>query len=103
MVGAGAVGTELAGELRDYVPGVQVSLVQRDKLVLNATYPNSFRQRVTKSLDERGVTIITDDTIVNLEEQVLDGTQGIVPGRTVTTSKGVTLPAELIVRTRLLA
>ncbi|KIM19856.1 hypothetical protein M408DRAFT_30862, partial [Serendipita vermifera MAFF 305830] len=88
LVGGGAVGTELAGEISDFAPGAKVSIVQRDTLVLNATYPDSFRRRVAKGLEERGVWIVTGDSITGLEQDVLDGKQGVVPGRKITTAKG---------------
>lgn len=40
--------------------------------------------------------MILHDT-VELPQSVLDGTDPVTPGRKVTTAKGVTVPAELIV------
>jgi apoptosis-inducing factor 2 len=99
LVGAGAVGCELAGEVRDFVPGAELSVVQNEPLVLNPTYPESFRRRVQKGLEQRGVRVLTGDSIVHLQLGVLDGTSRVVPGQKITTTNGVTLPAELIVCT----
>jgi NADH dehydrogenase FAD-containing subunit len=99
LVGAGAVGTELAGEIRDFVPGAELSVVQKEPLVLNPTYPESFRRRVQKGLEERGVRVLTGDSVVHLEQGIFDGTSRVVPGRKITTTNGVKLPAELIVCT----
>jgi NADH dehydrogenase FAD-containing subunit len=99
LVGAGAVGCELAGEIRDFIPGAELSVVQKDSLVLNPTYPESFRRRVQKGLEERGVRVLTGDSVVHLEQGILDGTSRVVPGKKFTTTSGVTLPAELIVCT----
>jgi apoptosis-inducing factor 2 len=97
LVGAGAVGCELAGEIRDFVTGPELSVVQKEPLVLNPTYPESFRRRVQRGLEDRGVRVLTGDRITHLEQGILDGTSGVVPGRKITTKNGVTLPAELIV------
>ncbi|KIM20310.1 hypothetical protein M408DRAFT_82206 [Serendipita vermifera MAFF 305830] len=55
---------------------------------------------VARGLEDRGVVILNGDSVTGLEQDVLDGIQGVVPGRTITTTKGVTLPAELIIPTR---
>jgi len=98
LVGAGTVGSELAGELRDFAPGAQVTVVQRGRLLLNSTYPDSFRQRIARGLEDRGVRVLTGESILNLSRAILDGTEGVIPGRKIKTANGVTLLADLIVR-----
>lgn len=96
VVGSGAVGTELAGEIKDFYPDLEVSVVHRDTHSLNSTYPAAFRQRVDAGLRGDGVKLILGDE-VELSATALD-TIDYVPGRQITTKKGVKLNAELIVR-----
>lgn len=101
VVGAGAVGAELTGEIRDFVPSAELTVIQKDRLPLNATYPDAMRQRVASEIEARGTRVILNDT-VELSQAVLDGTDPVTPGRKITTAKGVTVPADLIVRTVIL-
>jgi hypothetical protein len=88
---------ELAGEIRDFHPSAELTVVQKDRLPLNATYPDALRQRIATELNARGVRVILDDT-VQLSQAVLDGTDSVTPGRKITTARGTTIPAEFIVR-----
>ncbi|PVG00793.1 FAD/NAD(P)-binding domain-containing protein [Serendipita vermifera] len=97
IVGGGAVGTELAGEVREFYPSTELTLVQKNPLLLNSTYPDSFRHRVHDGLTSRGVKVITGDTVENLSADILNGIDPVTPGRKITTAKGATVPAELIV------
>ena len=95
-MGSGAVGSELAGEVCEFIPSAHLTVVNRDTLPLNATYPQVFRERVLTGLTSRGVTFIGGDS-VSLSADILDGTEAVSPGRTITTDKGVKVEAELIV------
>jgi NADH dehydrogenase FAD-containing subunit len=97
LVGSGAVGTELTGEIRDFIPSAEVTAVNRDELPLNSTYPAVFRRQVLQGMTSRGVTYIGGDTVTSLSAEILDGTDPVTPGRTITTNKGVKIAAELIV------
>ena len=95
-MGSGAVGSELAGEIRDFIPSAHVTVINRDPLPLNDTYPPTFRQRVAGGMTSRGVTFIGGDS-VSLSTDILNGAVEVSPGRTITTDKGVKVEAELIV------
>ncbi|CAG7854552.1 SubName: Full=Uncharacterized protein {ECO:0000313/EMBL:CCA70439.1} [Serendipita indica DSM 11827] len=79
IVGAGSVGSELAGEIRDYYPDTQITLVHRDSLTLNKAYPAKFRQSIGDDLTSRGIQFVTDD-IQGLSSSVMEGSEGVVPG-----------------------
>jgi NADH dehydrogenase FAD-containing subunit len=89
--------TELAGEVREFHPSVELTLVQKNSLLLNSTYPDAFRRRVEDGLTTRGIKVITGDTVENLSADILNGVDPVTSGRKITTAKGVTVPAELIV------
>lgn len=89
--------SELAGELRDFHPKTSVTLVQNADKALNGTYHNKLRDHVTTQLEARGVKVILGDSIEGLDAASLEGTVAL-ESRTVTTRKGVTLGADLVVR-----
>ncbi|KAI3604034.1 apoptosis-inducing factor [Moniliophthora roreri] len=91
LVGGGTVGIELAGEIRDVWPSKQVTIIQRDRLLLNSTYPDKFRVAMQKQVEGRGIRVILDDSIGAVEAGVSKGA--------ITTHKGKTLQPDLIVRT----
>jgi NADH dehydrogenase FAD-containing subunit len=93
--GGGAVGAELAGELKDLYPEKAVTIVQGPDMILNSTYKPKFRQIVQKGLTDRGINVIYGDYIDNLNA---DGTPASAE---VTTRNGKVLKdADLVVATR---
>jgi NADH dehydrogenase FAD-containing subunit len=98
LVGGGAVGLELAGELRDFQPKASVTLVQAADKALNATYHDKLRNQVTAQLEARGVNVILGDSIESLDPESLEGTVTL-GSRTVTTRNGVTIEADLVIPT----
>ncbi|KAH7927289.1 FAD/NAD(P)-binding domain-containing protein [Leucogyrophana mollusca] len=92
LVGGGAVGIELAGELRDSYPNQKVTIVQGDKQLLNSTYSSSFRDGMTKRLRARGVEIVFDDFVDDIPPE---GSLGV------TTRRGKRIEkADLVLYTR---
>ncbi|PAV22087.1 FAD NAD(P)-binding domain-containing [Pyrrhoderma noxium] len=91
IVGAGSAGLELAGELRDEYPNMEISIVHSDPLPLNSVYPDSFRIDVLKRWRKRGIFFVFDDRIIDIPEG---------PITTVTTQKGEKLNADVVVAVR---
>ncbi|KAI9570266.1 hypothetical protein HD554DRAFT_396054 [Boletus coccyginus] len=92
IVGGGALGIELAGELKDEYPDKQVSIVQGDRQLLNSTYPSSLRQGLATRLLARGVKLVFNEYVDSLPEE---GTVGLV------TRKGTEIPdADLVISAR---
>jgi len=90
LVGGGAVGLELAGELMDLSPKKNVTIVHGPELVLNDTYPKSWRKRVAKQYLDRGVKLVLGDFVDDFE---------IKDGYVITRGKK-SIPADLVVSTR---
>ncbi|KAF8918888.1 hypothetical protein CPB85DRAFT_1279205 [Mucidula mucida] len=63
IAGGGAVGVELAGEVKDLWPAKPVTIVQGTAKLLNDTYPDKFRNRLASSVTARGINIVYDDFI----------------------------------------
>ncbi|KAG8895160.1 hypothetical protein FRC00_007869 [Tulasnella sp. 408] len=89
ILGGGAVGAELAGELKHFYPNKHVTLIHAQESLLNAVYPPKFRKRVTDNLRSYGVNVI-------LEDKATVPTQ---PYTSVTTEKGEKVDADLVVPT----
>lgn len=89
ILGGGAVGIELSGELKHYYPNKNVTLVQNDELLLNGTYPDKFRTRTTEKWKSLGVNVVLGD-----RASVPQGEY-----TSITTDKGRTIRADLIVPT----
>jgi len=66
IVGAGAVGTELAGEIAYAMPGKKVTLISNEK-TLFPLFRASFGNAVHKKLENAGVTVLLDKTVENLQ------------------------------------
>ncbi|KAJ3493325.1 hypothetical protein NLJ89_g11045 [Agrocybe chaxingu] len=90
LIGGGAVGVELAGELVDEWPTKPVTLVHGHPLLLTATYPDKFRQDVVDRLIRRGVNLVLGDYVDDIIPK--DGK--------ITTRKGTDVPADLVISTR---
>jgi len=68
LVGAGAVGLELAGELRDEYPTKKITIVHSHTLVLNPTYPVKFRKMVGAQFKARNIELILNDVVESFPE-----------------------------------
>lgn len=66
LVGAGAVGLELSGELRDEYPTKKITVVHSQTLVLNQTYSVKFREMVGAQYRARNIEFILNDVVESL-------------------------------------
>ncbi|KAF8154819.1 hypothetical protein B0H34DRAFT_660708 [Crassisporium funariophilum] len=90
LVGAGAVGIEFAGEIKDQWPDKNVTIVHGQSAPMNAVYPLRWREDISRRLHKRGVNLIVDDYVDTFEPK--DGQ--------ITTRKGKSITADLVVATR---
>ncbi|KAF5381835.1 hypothetical protein D9757_008355 [Collybiopsis confluens] len=63
LVGGGAVGIELAGELRDLSLSKNITILHRGKQLLNSTYSERYRIGHQQQLESRNITVITGDSL----------------------------------------
>lgn len=91
IIGGGAVGIELAGELRESLPDVKVTLIHRGRALMNDAYPDKYRTSLLEMLQKGGVNVILGDSLVN-ESPERDGI--------VTTLSGKQIFADMIIPTR---
>lgn len=67
IVGAGAVGTELAGEIATAQPNKQITLISKDE-ALFPSYGPKMGANLAKKLAAKGVTIISGQRVENLKQ-----------------------------------
>ncbi|EIW87029.1 FAD/NAD(P)-binding domain-containing protein [Coniophora puteana RWD-64-598 SS2] len=92
LVGGGAVGIEIAGELKDTYPDKKVTIIQRGEKLFRDIYSDKFRNGMESRLTARGVNVILNDSI---DELPAEGAAGI------TTRGGRQLPdADLVLFAR---
>ncbi|KAG8966180.1 hypothetical protein FRC03_012370 [Tulasnella sp. 419] len=80
----------MSGEIKHFYPNTNVTLVQSAQALLNDTYPMKFRTYTLNALQGVGVNVILDDKVDIPQE----------PYSSVTTHKGKTLKADLVIPTR---
>lgn len=94
IVGGGAVGLEMAGEIAEACPpssGKKITLIHNQPKVLNDAYTDKLRIPLQKQAEEMGVNFILGDSIEG--EQFMDSPQ------TLTTKKGKKLEdVDLVIR-----
>ncbi|KAI0037228.1 FAD/NAD-P-binding domain-containing protein [Vararia minispora EC-137] len=87
VVGGGAVGIEFSGEIRDVYPDAKVTLIHRDRLLLNDFFPEKFRKAIEKDARAGGVDVVLNDSLEDLE----------LKGTSVTLESGKKIDADLII------
>ncbi|KAH7886107.1 hypothetical protein F5I97DRAFT_1809211 [Phlebopus sp. FC_14] len=92
LAGGGAVGIELAGEIKDEHPDTKVTIVQGDRKLLNPTYTDSLRDGLNQRLQSRGIEILYQEYIDDIPAE---GSVGVTTrsGRNIET-------ADLVISTR---
>lgn len=91
LVGGGAVGLELAGELTAAFPDVAVTIVEREDDILHGDYLPELREAIRGQLAERGVTLVTGTTLGSLPPSDV----GTYEPFSVTTRSGVGIEAQM--------
>ncbi|KIY63390.1 FAD/NAD(P)-binding domain-containing protein [Cylindrobasidium torrendii FP15055 ss-10] len=88
IAGGGAVGIELAAEIKDIWPEKEVTIVHSSDMLLNDAYSDNFRNRAADALKAFGIKLVLGDRI-----------NGELPkgATSVTTAKGEQLAADLVV------
>jgi len=92
LVGGGAVGIELAGELRDVYPDKQIILIHAEEHLTNSAYPVKFRKDLARRLQARKIEVLLNTRVEDISD---DGERG-----SVRTNDGKTIDADLVIPTR---
>jgi len=94
IIGGGAVGIEMAGELLDAVPDVKMTLISSgEKLMSGPGMQAKFQEKLAAQLSKRGVELVFGERV----ESGVDVTKaGMHPASTVTTASGKTFSADVV-------
>lgn len=94
IVGAGAVGLEMAGEIAEAYPpssGKKITVIHNQSMVLNNAYTEKLRKPLQKQAEEMGVHFILNDSI--------EGSDFMDSPQTITTKNGAKLDGiDLVIR-----
>lgn len=91
IVGGGAVGSELAGEIRDVFPDKKITIIHKQSHLLSSVYPDKFRTDVDNRWTRRQILLNLGDQIDEIPE---------FPATSVVTSKGTRVEADLVIPAR---
>ncbi|PWY88390.1 FAD/NAD(P)-binding domain-containing protein [Aspergillus heteromorphus CBS 117.55] len=70
VIGGGAVGIEMAAEIKHRHPTKEVTLVHsRSELLSSEPLPSEFREQVNRIVEGGGVTVILENRVINVTEE----------------------------------
>lgn len=72
-----------------------ITIIQRERLLLNNTYPDKYRIAIQKQIEARGVTVLTNDAIPASDASDVSASQ--VPKDGFVTEQGKKLKPDLVV------
>lgn len=91
LVGAGAVGIELAGEIKSVWPDKQVTIVDSADDVLGGRFKVQLRNQLRRQLAELGVEVVLGSSLAQLP----DAPVGVRSPIVVTTATGTSISADI--------
>lgn len=90
LIGGGAVGVEIAAEIKTEFPDKKVTIVHGMANLTNETYTLKFRQALEKRLQKIGIELLLDEMVTAFPPRT---------GPEVTTRSGKSVPADLVLVT----
>lgn len=93
VIGAGAVGVEIAAEIATDYPDKEVTVVSASTQIVTGPFKDSFRDGAMKQLKELGVNFILGERVSNFTELPTDGSSPC----TVKTDGGMEIESDLII------
>jgi len=68
IIGGGAVGIELSGELRDQYPKKKITIVQSEPMLLNSTYPDKFRMYMGELVRNHNIDMVLNEYVSSIPD-----------------------------------
>nr|XP_002126981.1 apoptosis-inducing factor 2-like [Ciona intestinalis] len=94
LVGGGAVGVELAGEIKTDYPDKSVTIVSSTNYLVSSRTKTKFQRNLLNVLRAKEISVILDERVSNLDELIVNQTK---EGQIVITEKGSKVDADLII------
>lgn len=95
LVGGGAVGVELSGEIAGDYPDKQVTIVHNSDVIVSSALEQSARDQILEKLKAKNVKVVFNEKVANLSEIPLN--KFVADGVCVTTSSGKEIAADLVI------
>jgi len=94
IVGGGAVGLEMAGELRNEFPECELTVVNSREYLISNRLAKNFQDRLMTTLEKLKINLLLSDKVNNMDELELNKHK---PGQTATTTEGKTIEVDMII------
>jgi len=95
IVGGGAVGVEMAGEIKDRYPDKEVTIIHSRDHLVTMSFGSKFQSNVQDILTDKCVSVILEDRVSNLSTLV--GNKCMK--QTVSTDKGKEIECDIVIKT----
>ncbi|XP_066266663.1 ferroptosis suppressor protein 1-like [Branchiostoma lanceolatum] len=93
IIGGGAVGTEIAGEIATDYKDKEVTLIHTREVLVDAESSEAFQKRLKHILQGLGVKLVLGERVTNLDQLPTDRVENV----TVMTDKGTEISADLVI------
>jgi len=94
IVGGGAVGVEMSGEIRDSFPDKKITILHGGKDIVNSTLEEKARANIMEKLKEKNIDVLFGERVTNMCDIELNKTKSNIQ---VETSSGKVLSADLVI------
>lgn len=94
IVGGGAVGIEMAGEIRNEFSQKNITVINSRSYVVTNRCSEEFQTKVNQALSDRKIKLILEDKVINMDELKLNTCE---KSQIAKTEKGLELEVDLII------
>jgi len=94
IVGGGAVGVEMSGEIRDSFPDKKITILHGGKDIVSSTLEEKARANIMEKLKEKNIDVLFGEKVTNMCDIELNKTKSNIQ---VETSSGKVLKADLVI------
>jgi len=94
IIGGGAVGVEMSGEIRDSYPDKKITILHGGKDIVSSTLEEKARANIMEKLKEKHIDVLYGEKVTNMCDIELNKTKSSIQ---VETSSGKVLTADLVI------
>lgn len=94
VIGGGAVGIEIAGEIATKYPNKKISIIHSNKILASPRFGDAFQNNLKKCLEGKNIQTILEERVENIG----DLTFGKFMKQTIKTNKGNSFEADLVIK-----
>ncbi|XP_076807000.1 ferroptosis suppressor protein 1-like [Clavelina lepadiformis] len=94
LVGGGAVGVELAGEIKTDYPDKEVTIINSRDFLISSRAKPAFQKKLAQALRQKKITVLLNERVSNLDEVTVNKN---VTGQVIKTEGGQTIECDMII------